>query len=147
MLLDTLFGATVEVLPLQSGLAITGVLPRLAAHFDGGGGPVMVGGGGDVYSKTVVGVRFGDAQPAELLVLDPHYEGRAAHDGDWRSLRHGGHAAWRPTSVLRASSFYNLALPRPLPPGASKEQRATCIDPAANDADHSGWVIEVVERG
>ena len=56
ILLDELHDCQTKVLPLASGAEAGAHLAELAAHFDGGGGPIMVGGGGDVYSKTVVGV-------------------------------------------------------------------------------------------
>ena len=46
VLLDLLHGAELEVVTIPNGHAADGLLPRLAAHFDDGGGPVMVGGGG-----------------------------------------------------------------------------------------------------
>ena len=86
-------GAQVSVRHIASGGEGTRLVAELAAHFDAGGGPVMVGGGDDVYSKTVVGVRE-SADPtsaadagvpaaaaacASLLILDPHYAGSSAH--------------------------------------------------------------------
>ena len=147
VLLDALFDATCEVLPLATGTALKDELPRLAAHFDAGGGPLMVGGGGDVYSKTVLGVRFGQGHPPELLIVDPHYEGRAAHDGDVAALRHGGFADWKPISILHSSSFYNLALPRPLPPGTSRRPRLPSLAAAAGAEPSEDWGIEVVGAG
>jgi hypothetical protein len=144
-LLDIVHGATVEVLPLSSGAHLPKHVARLAAHFERGGGPIMVGGGTDVYSKTVVGVRHaGDA--AELLVLDPHYAGTAACDGSTSELRAAGWAAWRPLSILSPGSFYNLALPRPPAPcGATKPTRVLPAPAARGEADE--WPIEVVQRG
>jgi hypothetical protein len=111
-LLDMLHGAVVEVLPLASGDQVLRHLPRLAAHFDGGGGPIMIGGGLDVYSKTVIGVRISPAPAVpEMLVLDPHYVGRS-QISDLDDLREGGWISWKPMSMLSAESFYNLAMPR-----------------------------------
>ena len=157
VVLDTLFDATCEVIHLRDGSELPASLPRLASHFAGGGGPVMVGGGGDVYSKTLVGVQLGE-RPG-LLILDPHYEGRAAHDGDARALREGGWAAWRPLDALRRGSFYNLALLRPPPPLEQPvDWLARLARLAQMDAESGGggapgaaaeeeWAIEVVESG
>lgn len=155
ILLDVLHGATTEVLPLASGSEIAGHLPRLAAHFDNGGGPAMVGGGGDVYSKTLIGVRQHEGGGGELLILDPHFEGTAAHTGDMELLRTQGRASWKPLTVLSAASFYNLALPRPLssPSHTSSAARAASLGESrlpnawstgGQPAAATEWAIEVV---
>ena len=105
----------------------------------------MIGGGADVYSKTVVGV---DATSGALLILDPHYVGSAVHDADVEGLRAGGWATWHPlSSALSAASFYNVALPRPLSE-AARALAANASAPPAPDAnlDWSG-MFEVVESG
>lgn len=149
----------------RSAGALGALVAELARHFDSGGGPVMVGGGADVYSKTVVGVR-GIGSGAELLVWDPHYSGTAtsrAHEpgaaGEVarRQLWDGGWVAWRGMSAaLRTDSFYNLGLPRPRPEGSAtpparpvqSEDGApapSCVPPSSA-GDWSG-VIEIVESG
>ena len=174
VLLDVLHDAAVEVLPIASGTEIAQHVSRLCHHFDRGGGPVMVGGGADVYSKTVIGIRWASrrgAENAELLILDPHYEGRGALDGDVAALRAGGWASWRPiTSALSAGSFYNLALPRPLQAahlarsvafgesavsGGERDfethntniEAGTISSTAAFAGADTTWDIEVVEEG
>ena len=108
-LLDALHGAAVEVLPLASGLALASEWRRLAAHFDAGGGPVMVGGGGDVYSKTVIGVRGGAAGEPELLILDPHFMDAAAlHASDLGAVRAAG--AVRPVAGRHRAAAQRAAL-------------------------------------
>jgi hypothetical protein len=67
ILLDELHDCQTKVLPLASGAEAGAHLAELAAHFDGGGGPIMVGGGGDVYSKTVVGVSTAAAGQGQLV--------------------------------------------------------------------------------
>lgn len=147
VLLDELKEAAVEVLPLKSGRDMESQMSKLAAHFDAGGGPLMIGGGRDVYSKTVIGVR---SHPrSELLILDPHYVGGASLAGEVEALRAGGWAAWRPVGILDATSFYNIALPRPLPPssGAAASRsgvRASRPKPANPEQI---WDFEVVESG
>ena len=56
VILDELADSRVKVLTLASGRDAAAHLAALEAHFDAGGGPCMIGGGTDVYSKTVVGV-------------------------------------------------------------------------------------------
>ena len=146
-LLDALHGAAVEVLPLASGLALASEWRRLAAHFDAGGGPVMVGGGGDVYSKTVIGVRGGAAGEPELLILDPHFMDAAAlHASDLGAVRAAGWIAWRPSgAALPSASFYNLGMVRRPADGAVRRRSVTA--PPATSEPAGGWSIEVVASG
>ena len=131
-----------------------------------GGGPVMIGGSSDVYSKTVVAVRD---QPPELFIWDPHYsacdgEGSPsthsdAHCADSTSLPlreiwQGGWIAWRPLSVLSETSFYNVAFPlRPTLEGGSLEGRTLESSgprgPSGAPARPSDWgaLIETVSEG
>ena len=112
-ILDALHGAIVQIVPLRSGAELLNHLPRLLKHFADGGGPLMIGGGADVYSKTIIGARTGGPDGPSLLVLDPHYVGDAVHSGNAVALREGKWAAWRPIrSLMSATSFYNVALPR-----------------------------------
>lgn len=149
--------ARVVLRHVRSGAEASGLLPELAAHFAAGGGPCMVGGGGDVYSKTVVGVALpvegGSSRRDEgaLLIWDPHYSGGASrtantHEPSRRELWDGGWVAWRPLSdALRADSFYNVALPQ-------REAAADARDAAAAAAaapPAGGWesLFEVVDEG
>ena len=144
--------ASVVIRHLRPGEDRSSLAPELSAHFDSGGGPVMVGGSSDVYSKTVVGVREGT--PAALLVLDPHYAGQALAQGeDPAGLWAEGWIAWRPVdTLLRADSFYNAGLPRRRAEAkAEAPQTQAAAAPATapgGDAsvDWSG-LIEVVESG
>jgi hypothetical protein len=145
----------------RSAGAVGALVAELARHFDSGGGPIMVAGGVDVYSKTVVGVR-GVGYGAELLVWDPHYSGTAtarAHEpgvvgeAARRQLWDGGWVAWRSVSALRDDSFYNLGLPRPRPAESTAPPAATsrageggAALPSSLAGDWSG-VIELVESG
>ena len=154
VLLDELFGATAEVLPLASGSELPSHFARICNHFDGGGGPLMIGGGNDVYSKTVIGVRSRDGD-VELLILDPHYDGPTASDVD--ALHAGGWACWRSSGVLMANSFYNLCLPRAIVSGATfVTQQPHGTSYAGTSGAHThvfaagatnchNWGIEVVE--
>ena len=161
VVLDELHGCRAKIISLASGAEAGTHLSELAAHFDAGGGPVMVGGGGDVYSKTVVGVSL--APPGSLLILDPHYSGTdslrirphsleaAPHlysDAPRRALWSGGWVAWKPLSVLRQDSFYNLALPLAPQPGASARTEAAQAA-GGGECDATDWasLIEVVGEG
>jgi hypothetical protein len=141
VLLDELHGALVRVLHLKSGGEAVAHLPTISAHFASGGGPIMVGGGADVYSKTVVGVRD---EPPAFLVLDPHYYGSASADVD--ALRAAGWAAWMPLrTLLSEGSFYNIALPtRGSGCSAPRASPLSASDRAPADTQ---WDFEVVESG
>lgn len=170
VLLDVLCGAPVEILSLRSGSDVDAQLPRLARHFDEGGGPVMIGGGGDVYSKTVVGVCTGP-EPA-LAILDPHATAPPLSKAAYRSLGSQlqtlwteGWVAWKPVrTTFRADSFYNIALPRrPAANSAAIETSAamsslSSLPPptppapasaATNHPNKTDWasLFDVVERG
>ena len=164
IILDELHGCQAKILSLASGAEAGAHLSELAAHFDADGGPVMVGGGGDVYSKTVVGVST--SPPGALLILDPHYAGTASlnirpqpleagldvPDTSRQALWSGGWVAWRPLSVLRHDSFYNLALPLALQPtdqpsSATRTEAAQAADGGGRDATDWGSLIEVVGEG
>ena len=164
IILDELHGCQAKIISLASGAEAGAHLSELAVHFDAGGGPVMVGGGGDVYSKTVVGVST--SPPGALLILDPHYVGTASlnirpqpleagldvPDTSRQALWSGGWVAWRPLSVLRHDSFYNLALPLALQPtdqpsSATRTEAAQAADGGGRDATDWGSLIEVVGEG
>ena len=144
-LLDVLHDARVEVLPLSAGRELVAHLPRLASHFVTGGGPLMIGGGADVYSKTVIGV---DPNAPALLILDPHYVGRAVHAHDIEALRAGGWAVWKPlSSALSDGSFYNVALPRRPAGGQGRGVRRAEVACASGSEATASWAIEIVEEG
>ena len=135
VLLDELYDATVEVLPLSSGRELESNLPRLATHLASGGGPLMIGGTTDVYCKTIIGV---DQERSALLILDPHYVGGAVHARDVESLRAAGWAAWKPLfAALNDGSCYNVALPRRPPQpaaGGPKMKPPRAVNSAVADA-------------
>ena len=146
-ILDALHGAIVQIVPLRSGAELLNHLPRLLTHFADGGGPLMIGGGADVYSKTIIGARTGGPEGPSLLVLDPHYVGDAVHSGNAVALREGKWAAWRPIrSLMSATSFYNVALPRRGAAVGIKAPTPAVVASAPVIAD-SEWQIEVVDEG
>ena len=162
VILDELHGAQVEVLPLRSGHELPAQLARIESHFSAGGGPLMVGGVADVYSKTVIGVRHAsEDHEGALLILDPHYIGDAALTHDVDTLSAGGWAAWRPLSrALNSGSSYNIALPRPISGARSPQQKGAAgmaRGPPESATNHgaaaaglqvsSQWSIEVVASG
>jgi hypothetical protein len=82
----------------------------LAAHFDRGGAPVMIGGA--AYAHTILGIncniRTGDAQ---YLILDPHY---TATTTDLRTVKSKGWCGWKDAAkFFKASEWYNMCLPAP----------------------------------
>jgi hypothetical protein len=82
----------------------------LAAHFDRGGAPVMIGGA--AYAHTILGIncniRTGDAQ---YLILDPHY---TATTTDLRTVKSKGWCGWKDAAkFFKPSEWYNMCLPAP----------------------------------
>ncbi|KAK9398409.1 inactive Ufm1-specific protease 1 [Crotalus adamanteus] len=108
--LDYFYGVPGKLLHIRLGRDLEGELETLYAHFQEGGGPVMMGGGRDHVSKGLLGVCSGP-EGHHLLTLDPHYYGPAgslsrqeAHAQRWVS--------WRALSSFEEASFYNLCLPQ-----------------------------------
>ncbi|XP_070585944.1 ufm1-specific protease 1 [Erythrolamprus reginae] len=109
--LDCFYGVPGKLLHVHAGRDLEGELETLHAHFQGGGGPVMMGGGRDHSSKGLLGVCSG-AKGHCLLILDPHFYGRAgslsreeAQAKKWVS--------WRALGAFEEeTSFYNLCLPQ-----------------------------------
>ena len=161
-LLDSFHGATVIVRHLpahRSANAMAALVAELVRHFDGGGGPVMVGGFGDVKSKTVVGVR-GVGGAAQLMVWDPHYSGSdtaqaheqtAVGEAARNRLWDGGWVAWRGLDALRPDSFYNLGMPRAPPASLAGPAAAAAatVAPKRHSAAEVDWasLIQVVDGG
>jgi len=145
IILDVMLGAPLAVWDLKSGAEISRLLPELAVHFDTGGGPIMIGGGSDVYSKTLVGVFDGGCTHASaLLIWDPHYPGKASLTSDVQELWDNGWVAWKSLDTLRADSFYNLGLVRRASSVGSVEPQ--CSSDAFSQAAQADWAsqIEVV---
>ncbi|XP_053115518.1 inactive Ufm1-specific protease 1 [Hemicordylus capensis] len=91
-------------------------LETLYAHFEGGGGPVMMGGDRDNSSKGLLGV-CSSPKGHHLLVLDPHYYGPAGSLGK-SELQARGWVCWRALGCFfQEGSFYNLCLPQFRPGG------------------------------
>ncbi|XP_077169686.1 ufm1-specific protease 1 [Paroedura picta] len=95
---------------VRQGSDLVKELEALCAHFQGGGGPVMVGGDRDHSAKALLGVCSGP-KGAHLLVLDPHYYG-AAGSLTRDKLQEGGWACWRELGFFAGGSFYNLCFPQ-----------------------------------
>ena len=68
----------------------------------------MMGGDADCSSKGVFGAARGSSS-SHLLVVDPHYFGKARPKEE---LWERGWVKWVPLSEFMDSSFYNLCLPR-----------------------------------
>eukprot|EP00927_Polykrikos_kofoidii_P071583 TRINITY_DN67840_c0_g1_i1.p1 TRINITY_DN67840_c0_g1~~TRINITY_DN67840_c0_g1_i1.p1 ORF type:complete len:299 (+),score=40.06 TRINITY_DN67840_c0_g1_i1:33-929(+) len=118
VLLDELHGAELRIQHISSGARMVELVGSLMEHFDSGGGPVMIGGFPDVFSKTVVGIRSSDMLgSAEFLVIDPHYAGAASLDVARNAksrceLWRDGFVSWKPLSSFHHDSFYNVGLPK-----------------------------------
>ncbi|XP_042329464.1 inactive Ufm1-specific protease 1 [Sceloporus undulatus] len=99
-----------KLIHLPRGQDLGKELETLYAHFQGGGGPVMMGGDRDNSSKGLLGVCSGP-KGHHLLVLDPHYYGRAGSLAK-AGLQAKGWVCWRELGSFEEGSFYNLCLPQ-----------------------------------
>ena len=144
---------------------------ELAAHFDRGDGPVMIGGTEDNRSRACVGVCL--AQPthaptggsshdtsncrgaaAWLLVIDPHFSGTleaSAADASNVLTADGAAAlgryfAWEPMDSL-SDGWHNLCCPSPsLGPDDSARNKDTSVAQEASlDDDMHGCCDIVVQ--
>ncbi|XP_006262977.1 inactive Ufm1-specific protease 1 [Alligator mississippiensis] len=108
--LDRLLGVPCKLVHIHEGRGLAAHVGALHAHFRGGGGPVMMGGGTDHGAKGVLGV-CSEPPTHYLLVLDPHYWG-----GPGSLTREGaqtrGWVCWWELGSFEPDSFYNLCLPQ-----------------------------------
>ncbi|XP_025066872.1 inactive Ufm1-specific protease 1 [Alligator sinensis] len=108
--LDHLLGVPCKLVHIHEGRGLAAHVGALHAHFRGGGGPVMMGGGTDHGAKGVLGV-CSEPPTHYLLVLDPHYWG-----GPGSLTRAGaqtmGWVGWWELGSFEPDSFYNLCLPQ-----------------------------------
>ncbi|XP_062814237.1 inactive Ufm1-specific protease 1 isoform X2 [Anolis carolinensis] len=108
--LDHFYAVPGKLVHVPCGRELERELEALYGHFQGGGGPIMMGGDRDNSSKGLLGVCSGPTGH-HLLVLDPHYYGRAGSlpKGE---LQTRGWVSWRGLESFEESSFYNLCLPQ-----------------------------------
>nr|XP_056719580.1 inactive Ufm1-specific protease 1 [Euleptes europaea] len=108
--MDHFYSVPGKLIHVRRGRDLEKELESLCAHFQGGGGPVMVGGDRDHSAKALIGFCSGPKGP-RLLVLDPHYYGPAGSLTQ-DELQGGGWVCWRELSFFEGGSFYNLCLPQ-----------------------------------
>ncbi|XP_032094158.1 inactive Ufm1-specific protease 1 [Thamnophis elegans] len=108
--MDRFYEVPGKLLHIRLGKDLEGELETLYAHFQGGGGPVMMGGGRDHSSKGLLGVCSGP-EGHHLLVLDPHFYGRAGSLSR-QEAQGKGWVSWRGLGSFEETSFYNLCLPQ-----------------------------------
>ncbi|XP_053861485.1 inactive Ufm1-specific protease 1 [Malaclemys terrapin pileata] len=108
--MDHFFGVPCKILHSPWGRGLGRQVGALYAHFQGGGGPVMLGGDADSSSKGLLGVC---SVPAghHLLVLDPHYYWGAGDLGR-EGMQAAGWVRWQGLASFDPASFYNLCLPQ-----------------------------------
>lgn len=116
--MDHFYATPGRLVHVRRGRDLGQELESLYSHFQGGGGPVMVGGSRDHSAKALLGVCCSPKGP-HLLVLDPHYDGTAAGGLTRDNLQAGGWVSWRELSFFEGGSFYNLCLPQTRTRGGS----------------------------
>ncbi|XP_063225005.1 ufm1-specific protease 1 [Bacillus rossius redtenbacheri] len=107
LVLDQLYAVPCRILHSPHG-TLGQQAGALAAHFRDRGSPVMMGGDLDCSSKGVLGAHV-SGDHTYLLVVDPHFSGRA---GAAAELVSAGWVKWQRLSQFQDSSFYNLCLPQ-----------------------------------
>ncbi|CAM4719153.1 unnamed protein product [Caretta caretta] len=107
---DHFFGVPCKIVHSPRGSGLGQQVGALYAHFQEGGGPVMLGGDADSSSKGLLGVC---SMPAghHLLVLDPHYY-RGAGGLGREGMQAAGWVHWQGLASFDPASFYNLCLPQ-----------------------------------
>uniref|UniRef100_A0A8D0HE96 UFM1 specific peptidase 1 n=1 Tax=Sphenodon punctatus TaxID=8508 RepID=A0A8D0HE96_SPHPU len=109
--LDHYYGVPCQLLHLPHGRwGLQGELETLYSHFQGGGGPVLMGGDTDNSSKGLLGVCSGPCGD-HVLVLDPHYYGGPGSLSA-AAAQAGGWVSWRGLDSFEEPSFYNLWNPQ-----------------------------------
>uniref|UniRef100_A0A8C5RTC0 UFM1 specific peptidase 1 n=1 Tax=Laticauda laticaudata TaxID=8630 RepID=A0A8C5RTC0_LATLA len=108
--MDRFYGVPGKLLHIHVGRDLGGELETLYAHFQGGGGPGMMGGGRDNASKGLLGV-CSSPEGHHLLVLDPHFYGGAGSLSRQEAQAQGW-VSWRALGSFEETSFYNLCLPQ-----------------------------------
>lgn len=108
--IDHFYAVPSKLIHIPQGQDLERQLETLYTHFQGGGGPVMMGGDRDNSSKALLGV-CSSARGHHLLVLDPHYYGMAGSLGKGE-LQARGWVCWRELGFFDEGSFYNLCLPQ-----------------------------------
>ncbi|XP_034991709.2 inactive Ufm1-specific protease 1 [Zootoca vivipara] len=109
--LDHFYSVPGKLVHVPHGRDLERQLEALQAHFQGGGGPVMMGGDKDNSSKGLLGVCSSPGGRHHLLVLDPHHYGRAG-SLTREELQAKGWVCWRELGLFEAGSFYNLCFPQ-----------------------------------
>nr|XP_020655486.1 inactive Ufm1-specific protease 1 [Pogona vitticeps]XP_020655487.1 inactive Ufm1-specific protease 1 [Pogona vitticeps]XP_020655489.1 inactive Ufm1-specific protease 1 [Pogona vitticeps]XP_020655490.1 inactive Ufm1-specific protease 1 [Pogona vitticeps] len=108
--IDHFYSVPSKLVHIPRGRALEKELETLYAHFQEGGGPVMMGGDRDNSSKGLLGICSGP-KGHHLLVLDPHYYGRAGSlTKDELQAQRWVH--WQELGAFEEGSFYNLCLPQ-----------------------------------
>ena len=74
----------------------------------------MMGGDQDASSKGVFGIASSMDNQHFLLILDPHYYGKALTDAT--NLYEDQYIVWKPLNDFLQCSFYNMCMPQISPP-------------------------------
>ncbi|XP_069688479.1 ufm1-specific protease 1 [Periplaneta americana] len=108
LVVDHLYNVPSKIIHVMKGSELHLHVSSLVEHFNKFGSPLMMGGDQDCSSKGVVGVHSNDNN-TYLLIVDPHYCGRARTCVD---LQQKGWVKWQNINEFIDSSFYNICLPQ-----------------------------------
>lgn len=105
--MDHLYGVSSKIIHVTKGSDLNQHMPSLIEHFNRYGSPLMMGGDQDCSAKAVMGIHASDSD-VYLLIVDPHYCGRAR---SCQELQKKEWVKWQHIDEFVHSSFYNICLP------------------------------------
>ncbi|XP_023710680.1 ufm1-specific protease 1 isoform X3 [Cryptotermes secundus] len=107
LVVDHLYGVSSKIIHVTKGSDLNQHMPSLIEHFNRYGSPLMMGGDQDCSAKAVMGIHASDSD-VYLLIVDPHYCGRAR---SCQELQKKEWVKWQHIDEFVHSSFYNICLP------------------------------------
>ncbi|XP_014474432.1 PREDICTED: ufm1-specific protease 1 [Dinoponera quadriceps] len=108
VVLNQLYDILSKIIHVSSGRQLIDQVDNIKKHFEQFGSPIMMGGDKDCSSKCIVGLHAG-SKGVYLLIVDPHFVGKAKNAGQ---LRNDRWVKWQNLNNFVDSSFYNLCLPQ-----------------------------------
>lgn len=109
IVLNQLYDALSKIIYVPSGKGLIDQVDQIKAHFEQFCSPIMMGGDRDCSSKCIVGLHVGKNEGAYLLIVDPHFVGKAK---SVEHLKKDQWVKWQKLDDFVDSSFYNLCLPQ-----------------------------------
>ncbi|XP_024946467.1 ufm1-specific protease 1 isoform X2 [Cephus cinctus] len=109
LVLDYRYDVVSKIIHIPNGKDLIQYIDKLKKHFEDFASPIMMGGDKDCSSKGIMGIHIGSNGNAYLLVVDPHFIGKAKGINHLQSEHW---IKWQHFSDFVNSSFYNFCLPQ-----------------------------------